>query len=170
MPERDRTMSKIRDTSPLSLLLFVILAHAFSEDPFLYAQTTQGNILGTITDDSGAFIVSAEVTVTSLDTGSKRVTSTDKEGFYDIAHLEPGNYQVSAHMAGFKQFIQSTVVLESAKKVRIDITLKIGDVSQSVEVQGVTPPIDTETARIAEVAVERTLRNTPLGGRSGANF
>ena len=163
-------MIKTKDVSSLSLFLFVIFTPAFSETPLLHAQTTQGNILGTVTDDSGAFIVSAEVTVTSLDTGSKRVTSTDKEGFYDIAHLEPGNYQVAAHMTGFRQFIQSTVVLESAKKVRIDITLKIGEVSQTVEVQGVTPPIDTETARIAEVAVERTLRNTPLGGRSGANF
>ncbi|PYV15340.1 MAG: hypothetical protein DMG07_10000 [Acidobacteria bacterium] len=150
------------------LLVFTLLYLQGSVE--LQGQTTQGNILGTITDESGAFVVGAEVTVNSLDTGFKRETLSNKDGFYDVAHLEPGNYQVSAQLSGFKQFIRNQVVLESGKVVRIDITLKVGELSEKVEVSAVTPVIDADTARIAEVAVERTLRDIPLAGRSGANF
>src|SRR5439155_19793351 len=96
----DSAMSKTTNSFSLfrfMLLVFTLLYLQGSVE--LQGQTTQGNILGTITDESGAFVVGAEVTVNSLDTGFKRETLSNKDGFYDVAHLEPGNYQVSAQLS-----------------------------------------------------------------------
>src|SRR5207253_2767703 len=108
----------------------------------------QGSILGMVSDESGAVTVGATVTVTNLLTHFKRVTFTNNEGFYDVPHLDPAEYSVAAELAGFKKYVRDRVVLEATVKLRIDIKLSVGQVTDQINVEAQTPVITTETGQV----------------------
>lgn len=134
------------------------------------AQTTLGNILGTVSDASGAVVAAAPVTTVNLGTGARRTVSTNADGFYDVSHLEPGEYRLSVEMAGFKRFVWDRALLESNRQLRIDVKLEIGNVSESVEVVARAPVIETESGRISNVVEYRVLRDVKQGGRGTYNW
>ena len=138
--------------------------------PAALAQTTQGEILGTVTDPSGAVIPGAEITVTSLETGFTRKALADELGNYIVPHLEPGDYSVAAELTGFKTFVRERVTLESNKKVRIDVALVLGTAAERVVVESETPAIETETGRIAHIVDGHSLRTVVMGGRGVFNW
>src|SRR5262249_48683024 len=134
------------------------------------AQVVQGNILGTVTDDSGAIVVGATITVTNLLTQFKRVTSSNNDGFYDVPHLDPGEYSVMAESSGFSRYIRERVILDATVKLRVNIKLRVGEVSEQISVDAQTPVITTETGQIGTSIQERTLRDMALGARNYGAF
>ena len=152
----------------LGLALCFCITLIFS--PPLSAQTTYGSIAGTVTDPSGAAITDAQVTVTNVATAEKRVEPTGADGLYSFVNLLPGRYRIDVEKAGFKRTTRSDVIVDVGQSVRIDLTMQVGDVTQTVEVTGETPQLQSETSSLGQVVEERKANELPLNGRNVFNL
>ena len=124
------------------LLVFAVVA-VMMIAPCLEAQTSQGRILGTVTDSSGAVVAKAKVTITNTATGIARTIATTAAGEYAAPNLEPGAYEVVVEAAGFTKARHTAVTLEVARDVRVDIKLVPGAVTEIMLVTGEVPIVDT---------------------------
>jgi hypothetical protein len=138
--------------------------------PPLSGQTTYGTVTGFITDTSNASIGDAQVTLTNLDTAEKRVQSTGPDGFYSFVDLLLGRYRIDVEKTGFKHVTRPEVTVDVAQNVRIDLTMQVGDASQTVEVTGETPLLQSETSSIGQVIEQRQANELPLNGRNVFNL
>ncbi len=129
-----------------------------------FGQTAQ--ITGRISDQGGAVIQSAKVTVTNEGNGFKRETSSNDEGYFTVPSLLPGSYQVSIQKEGFKPILQTGLVLQVEKVARLDFTLQTGTVTDTIEVQSGAVALDSETASIGQIVSQRQVTQLPLNGRS----
>src|SRR5579863_271664 len=111
----------------------------------VWAQTT-GALLGIVSDQNGAVIQSATVRATNTDTGFSAKTVSTSEGSYVIPLLPIGHYSISVTASGFKSFTQSNVLIPVAQDIRVDIKLQVGQVDQTVTVNGNAINVDTTTA------------------------
>jgi hypothetical protein len=136
----------------------------------LRAQSTYGTISGSVTDSSGAAIADAQVTLTNLGTSEKRNQSTGSDGLYTFVNLFAGKYKVDAEKAGFKRTTRTDIVVEVQQTSRIDLTMQVGEVTQSVEVSGETPLLQPETSSLGEIVDEREATELPLNGRNIFNL
>jgi hypothetical protein len=163
-------MKKLRfgATSALGLALCFCVTLIFS--PPLSAQTSYGSIAGAVTDTSGAAITDAQVTLTNLDTAEKRNESTGADGLYSFVNLLPGRYRLEVEKTGFKRTTRPEVIVEVGQTVRIDLTMQVGDVSQTVEVTGETPLLQPETSSLGQVVDQRPANELPLNGRNVFNL
>jgi outer membrane receptor protein involved in Fe transport len=130
------------------------------------AQTLDTGILGTVTDQGGAAIGAATVTITQPATGLSRSVTTGPEGNYEVRYLTPGEYTVSIQVPGFKTERRTGIVLQISQLARIDISLQIGQVQETVEVTATAPILQTENAVIGEVVAAERIVNLPLNGRN----
>src|SRR5579862_3631338 len=133
------------------------------------AQTT-GTLLGSVTDQSGAAVSSASVRVTNMETGFTRSATPTSEGSYVIPLLPTGHYSISVTASGFKSFTQSGVLVPVAQDIRVDVKLEIGQVAQTVIVNGNAINVDTTTATLGETVDNARLENLPLNGRNAADL
>jgi hypothetical protein len=129
------------------------------------AQVDRGSIVGTITDPSGARIAGAQVTVTSRDTQQPVRVTTDEQGSYSAKLLKIGVYSVSATRQGFETTIQQSVDVGVDQTVRVDLVLKLGAASETVEVTGAAPLLQTESSSLGTIETERRISELPLNGR-----
>jgi hypothetical protein len=132
----------------------------------LYAQFDTGQIAGYVRDASQAVVTSATVTVTNLGNGAQRVTKTNANGYYVIPNLQVGSYSVSAESTGFKKTVQSGLVLDSAAKLNVDLTLTVGTVTESVEVNATSTQVQTESAQVGRVVDNKQIQDMTLNGRN----
>ncbi|MCS6954141.1 MAG: TonB-dependent receptor [Bryobacteraceae bacterium] len=128
------------------------------------AQTT-ATIVGTVTDPSGAVVPNALVRVTQAETGLRRETRTTPSGMYVIPALPVGTYSVTAEMAGFKRTTVSGIVLEVNQEARIDLTLEVGQLTETVSVTGQAVLLQSENAAVGQVIDNRYNTQIPLNGR-----
>ena len=117
----------------------------------LRAQFDSGQISGYVRDSSQAVIAGANITARNDATADQRSTTTNVNGYYVFPNLAVGKYTVSAEVAGFKKTLESGVNLDSASKVNIDLTMTVGAVTESVEVQASTSQVQTESAQVGRV-------------------
>src|SRR6266704_3018531 len=153
----------------LSLVVLLCTSMALLSPPLL-AQSTYGSIAGSVTDSSGAAITDAQVALTNLGTAEKRTQSTGTDGLYSFVNLFPGRYKIEVEKTGFKHFTRPEVVVEVNQSARIDATLQVGDVTQTVEVTGETPLLESETSSLGEIVDEREATELPLNGRNIFNL
>jgi hypothetical protein len=146
------------------------VACVLTVSPPTLAQTTYGAITGTVTDSSGAAMADAQATSTNLDTSEKRFQRTDADGLYSFVNLVPGKYRVDVEKAGFKRISRLDVIVEVQQTARIDLTMQVGDVSQTVEVTEETPLLQPETSSLGQVVEERKANELPLNGRNVFNL
>jgi hypothetical protein len=132
----------------------------------LLAQTPTASLTGYVHDVSGAAIRSASITVRSTATGITHATRTDASGEYQFPQLPPAVYQVTASADGFQSEIQSGVVLEVAEHARTNFELKIGKVTESVEVQSEAALTDTESAAVGSVIDNQKVLELPVNART----
>ena len=129
-------------------------------------QTFRGTILGTITDPSGNLVAGATVKVRNNGTGLERTATTGNDGSYAIPELPVGTYTVTVTQTGFQTSITSDVEVNVATQRRVDAQLKIGQVSQVVEVSGEQlPQIETTTDELGGVLTSETVADLPINGR-----
>src|ERR1700736_2187349 len=147
-----------------SLLLSLVVA--FSTCIFVQGQSTYGSITGLITDPSGAAIGDARVTLTNLGTAEKRVQPTGSDGLYSFVNLIPGNYRVEVEKQGFKRITQEPVVVQVQQSSKIDVSLPIGQATETVEVTSETPLLQSETSSLGQVVEQRKANELPLNGRN----
>jgi hypothetical protein len=136
----------------------------------LLPQTTTGRILGTITDQSGAALPRATVTILDVQRGTTRALFTDETGVYLAPDLIPGTYKVRAEAEGFKTVERVNLELEVAKDLRIDFTLPTGQVSETIVVNEEVPLLDTTSATLGGTLSNRQINDLPLNGRNYENL
>ena len=134
------------------------------------AQSYQGRILGTVTDQSGAVVPSAKVTISNPDTGMTRTLTTTDTGDYVAPALPPGNYQVTVEAPNFKKYEQKGIRLEVAKDVRIDARLEAGAAAESVTVTSDAPLIETTNNTLGGTFSNKSINELPLNGRDFQNL
>src|SRR6185436_7458131 len=117
-----------------------------------YSQTAgTATLLGNVTDSSGAAIVAAKVLVLNPENSFKTETQTTTEGGYQAPYLAPGTYRVSVEAPGFKRYVHDGLVVRTGEIPRLDVQLEVGAVTDSVQVTGSAPLLDTETATAGQV-------------------
>jgi Carboxypeptidase regulatory-like domain len=136
----------------------------------LFAQTSQGRILGTVTDKSGAIVAGASVTVTNTDTQVSRELVTAKSGDYVAPNLEPGTYFVKATAPTFATEIRTGVLVEVAKDARVDLKLQPGAVSETMTVTGAAPLVDSTNDVLGVTFSNEAINEVPLQGRDFQNL
>jgi hypothetical protein len=130
------------------------------------AQTFRGTILGTVTDASGAVVSGASVKIHNVDTGQDRATQTSADGSYTVSELQIGTYTVTISQSGFQTSVTNSVAVDVATERRVDVALKLGDVTVRVEVSGETlPQVETTTNDLGGVLTAQTVQNLPVNGR-----
>ncbi len=129
-------------------------------------QTTNGSINGTITDASGSAIGGVQIQVSSKDTGLQRTATSIDNGTYTFPQLPPGTYDVTMQKAGFAIENRLGVQLLVNQNATLDFKLSLATVSQTVEVTGAPPPLDTTTATLGDVIQHQQIVDLPLNGRS----
>ncbi|HYE74625.1 MAG TPA: carboxypeptidase-like regulatory domain-containing protein, partial [Blastocatellia bacterium] len=130
-----------------------------------YAQTS-GDITGLITDSSGAAVSGATVTVTNQATGAIRRLTTNDEGLYSFPSLLPGEYELKVEQQGFKSAVRGNIQLQVQQTARVDFTLEVGSVGETVTVTGGTPLLATESNSVGTVIENKRIVDLPLNGRN----
>jgi hypothetical protein len=130
------------------------------------AQSTFGSISGAVTDPSGSAVPDAQVTLTSKATAAKQTYATGADGIYSFVNLNPGEYRLDAEKAGFKHYKRETVFVQVQQNIRIDVTMEVGAVSQTVEVTAETPLLQPTDTSLGQVVNERETNEIPLNGRN----
>lgn len=129
-------------------------------------QEVTASISGTVTDPSDAPVPSAKVTAKDLDRGSTWTTQANGQGFYNFPRVPVGRYEVRAENEGFQAAVQSNLQLELNQAARINFQLKIGDVSQTVEVDAAPPLLQTSATQLSTVLTSKTNEQLPLATRN----
>ncbi|MBV9304626.1 MAG: carboxypeptidase regulatory-like domain-containing protein, partial [Acidobacteriaceae bacterium] len=125
-----------------------------------------GEITGTVSDPSGAAIVGATVVVINTGTSAERTVKTNDSGIYDFPALLPGNYIMRAEAPGFRKEERKDIVLQVEDVSRIDFAMQIGSVTDTVEVTGGAPVLETENATVGTVVENKRIVELPLNGRN----
>jgi len=129
------------------------------------AQVDRATLTGVVRDASDAVLPKAKVTVTSLATGASSTATTSSEGVYLVVNLTPGEYLVQAEATGFQRYEQ-TVSLELGARSRLDMSLPVGSIGETVTVAGVTPLLSTESAVLGTVVDSNEIDRLPLAIRN----
>jgi hypothetical protein len=133
----------------------------------LFGQAGQtGSVLGTVTDSSGAIMPNVSVTVTNTGTNVSFRTASSSAGDYAAPNLLPGTYTVTAEAKGFQKSVTTPFVLAVDQRVRIDIALRPGSVSDTVEVTAQTVELDTDSAALSQLVSQQQVEELPLDGRN----
>ena len=136
----------------------------------VYAQRDTGTIVGTVTDQSGAVVPGVTVTIRNVETNAVFSTVSDATGNYAAPLLKPGPYEVSAELPGFKKQSKSGIEVKVQDRLKVDFTLQVGNVSETVEVVGAAPKTQTETSSLGHVVDSKTTTELPLNGRNFAQL
>ncbi|HET6178836.1 MAG TPA: carboxypeptidase-like regulatory domain-containing protein [Candidatus Sulfotelmatobacter sp.] len=124
------------------------------------------SLSGTVTDPSGAAISAATVTATNVDTALSRQAQTDQTGGYRLWALPVGQYELRVQKDGLAQGIRTGIRLVVGQDARVDLSLRIGQVSEQVKVTGDVPVVNLTTQDISGLVGERQVKDLPLNGRS----
>ena len=128
-----------------------------------YSQAVNGTLLGTVTDSSGAVIPNAKVLINETNTNVSRSGNTNESGNYVFPDVPPGTYSVTIEQTGFKKERRSNIVVEVNTTARVDFSMQPGSISESVEVTGAPPPLQTDRADISTHIDVVQAANLPTG-------
>jgi len=131
-----------------------------------YAQQGRGTILGTVTDQSGAPVAGAVVKVVNKATNVGQQTQTTGEGLYQAPNLAVGDYTVTIEKPGFRKVVRTGLQLQVDQRAQVDVRLEVGQVTESIEVQGEAPLVDTSNTSIGKVVDQKRVSELPLNGRN----
>ncbi len=150
-----------RSYSARAVLVLVVLAWA----TVVHAQVDRATLTGIVRDPSNAVIAKAQVKVTSLATNAVATVTTTGDGTYLVVNLAPGEYLVQVEAPGFQRFEQ-TVSLSTGTRARLDMSLAVGSVGETITVEGVTPLVNTENAVVGTVVNSTEMEKLPLAIRN----
>lgn len=146
---------------------FALLVLALAIAPTLWGQAgTSGTILGTVTDNAGAIVPSAPVDVTNTSTGQTTRVMTTGTGDYTVPNLSPGMYRVSIQVPGFSKEVVNAIELVVDQDERVNLRLKVGAISDTVEVDAGAVALDTDSSAVSQVVTQEQISALPLNGRN----
>lgn len=131
---------------------------------------TQSRLSGLITDDTGAVIVGARVIARNVLTGVTNETASGESGNYQFPILNPGEYEVSVEMTGFKKVVQGGITLETGLTRTVDFRLTVGALTETVEVKATAPLLESETSSVGQLIERTSVLNMPLESRRTAGL
>jgi hypothetical protein len=150
--------------------LILLAALAFTFTSTALAQRDLGTITGTVSDAQGGVIPGVKITITEVATGQKYDLLSGADGTYVRPALKPGTYTVSAEAKGFRRVEQQNVTLIGGDRVGVNLTMAVGDVTQSVEVSAAPPLLETESTTLGANLNSRGVADLPLGGQRTFSF
>src|SRR5262244_3272084 len=153
----------------LGCLVALALALAISV-PSASGQAVFGSILGTVVDSQGSAVVGAKVTVTSVTKNTSDSTTTNDSGNYTVTHLIPDTYNVRVEAQGFKAYEVKNVQVSADTSAKVDATMDVGAVTQSIEVTGEIPQLKTDRADVDIQFNEKYIADLPVLNRNFTNF
>jgi hypothetical protein len=148
----------LRDVSLGALALLLTAATA-------WAQLSTAELSGRVTDTSGAVLPGVTVTMTQTDTQATRTAVTDADGTYVIANLPTGPYRLEVSLQGFRSYVQNGIVLQVGATPTINVSLELGNVAETITVEGAAPLIDVKSSGIKDVVENERIVELPLQGR-----
>jgi hypothetical protein len=151
----------LRRWSFLALHLGLFLACS----TILSAQLNRGVIEGTVTDAQGAAVPGVEVTVTALATNVTNTTKTNSAGYYRAEALVPGTYRARFAASGFASLEITAIDVPAAQVIRVDARLKVGSVTENVQVKAELPMLETDASNFSTTLQTDIIQNVPLAGR-----
>jgi hypothetical protein len=126
-----------------------------------WAQDTRGNISGTVTDSAGV-IPGANVTIKSTGTGATQMLVTNNSGYFEAPLMQPGNYEVSVEMTGFKRLTQTGIVLSVGQSLSLKLTLEVGQIAENITVVGEAPLLDTSAVKSGQNFDQSMIDGLPM--------
>ena len=153
-------------TRMVVFMCLVVVAASVSS----WAQTTQGEIVGTIRDQKGASISGAQITVTQVATGLQRQTTTADNGVFRVLALPTGAYEIKADAPGFATTSVQAVEVGVDQIRTIDLTLRVGAKAEIVNVEALANLTQTESSKVGEIIDNRKVEDLPLNGRDFAQL
>ena len=149
----------VRDFCILATILLLVPVPA-------RAQLATAELNGRVTDESGAVLPGATVTVTQTATGLVRTVVTDSNGTYLISNLPTGPYRLEVMLQGFRSYVQTGIVLQVGATPTINAVLALGALEESITVEGAAPLVDVRSAGISNVIENQRILELPLNGRN----
>ena len=160
---RNRSSAKLR-------IVFALLACFLMGTTGLRAQFESASVLGYVRDNAGAAVPNLEVTLTNVATNVKQTAKTNGEGQYEFNSVQIGDYIVTTKAAGFEGARTEKFNVQTNARQRVDIGVKPGSVSTTVDVTSAAQLLETETSSRGQVVGTREVENLPLNGRSYADL
>jgi hypothetical protein len=157
--KRHRFQRGLRNATMLFAPLLVASSLAFG-------QLTTADILGTVTDASGAVIPNAQITLTNLGTQEKRTITSNAAGDYTFTLLPVGHYSIAVKAKGFKSFSTSDLAVEAGDRARADAHMDLGAEDQTVTVEASTPLLQADSATVSSTVTAKAVQDLPLNGRN----
>jgi hypothetical protein len=157
--ETEMTRTRVR-------LLFTLSTLALVFSTYAAAQNSNGRIVGTIYDQTGAIVPGVHIVVTNTATRITRETTSDASGYYQVLSLPIGNYTVSATQKGFTPVATTASSLEINQSLKIDIKLQVGANTETVTVESTPATVETINPTMGSTISEREIANAPLNGRN----
>src|SRR5215469_3395070 len=153
-----------------SLIMAISLIVAVSSSLFGQAASGTATIGGMITDQTGAAIPGADVTVRNVDTNGSRNLRSNEVGNYEAVSLQPGNYEVKVSKAGFSTLTRAGVTVSVGQRAVIDVAIKVSGVAEDVTVVEETPAVETDKTDVSTVVNLKDMMNLPMSGRRWDTF
>ena len=130
-----------------------------------WAQFETASVVGTVHDTTGAVVVDAAVTLTNVDTGVSAGRTSTGGGDYEFITVKPGHYVVTAEKSGFAVALVDNVAVQVGARLRVDLAMTVGQVSERVEVTAAVPLVETDSSQRSQVFTGDQMRGLPLNGR-----
>ena len=129
-------------------------------------QTFLGGVRGILEDDNGGILVGVQIKLENEEIGGLRSTVSNAAGEYSFANLQPGRYTLSAELAGFAPFVREKLIVGISSWLVVDVTLRVGDVEETITVTGAVPLIEKGTASVSSMIDRAQLEALPSPGRN----
>jgi Carboxypeptidase regulatory-like domain len=146
----------------LAVLALVTLVTALTPT-IAGAQAVTGTLVGHISDSSGATVPGVTVTATEVQTNTSRTAVTNETGDYTFSSLRNGTYTVTAELQGFRKVLRENVKVDVNTTIRVDLTLELGQMSETVTVSSETPILQTDRTDTGRILESKVVTEIPLG-------
>jgi len=135
-----------------------------------FGQAVSGNIIGTVTDPSGAAVGGAGINIINTGTSVSVQTTTNESGNYTAANLPTGSYTITVTQPGFQKFVQQNVRVDVSQSIRVDASLQVGQATQEVTVTAAPPGIETDRAVVQTQISSEQISTLPISNRNFTNL
>src|SRR3989475_407461 len=152
------------------LSVFFVLALGFCWGGEARAQVSGATLSGIVTDATGAVIPGVTISIKNRATGVARTVMADEAGLYSAPNLQAGGYEVTASQPGFSTVVESNITLTVGAQQQLNITMKVGETAQVVEVTEAAPLVQLSTSTISAAIDSKQILDIPLNGRDWASL
>src|SRR5438309_315512 len=142
-------------------VLLVLASLLFSAGP-ARGQVSGATLSGLVSDENGGAVPDANVSIKNLATGVVRELTTNADGFYSAPNLIPGSYEVRVSAKGFQTLVQKEITLNVGAQQSLNVSLRVGQLTQSIEVNAALPDVQTSSSTISDTVDSKTVRQLPL--------